>query len=538
MVKILITESLQPEAIDIFRQEGWEVDLLRDLGEPLDAVIDRYDALIIRSGTRLTADLLERARRLRVIGRPGAGVDNVDLDAATRRGILVMNTPGQNSIAAAEHTIALILAALRHLYPACHHLKNHQWDRKAFMGSELADKTVGVVGLGRIGREVARRLMAFRARVIAYDPYVPVSVARDLGVELVPFEELLARSDIITLHAPKTEETKNLVNRDAMSRMKKGMILVNCARGDLIDEEALLEALEAGRIEAAALDVFREEPPRDWRLIDHPRVVATPHLGGATREAQVKVGMEIARQVRDYLKSGLIRNAVNFPSIPEVDRERVLSAMRLAYILGQLGGYLSDFRIQRIEVHFYGSIARHMVQPYVAAAVAGVLRPSIGRGVNWVNALSLAEGRQLMIHEIRHHETHVYEWMIELHVFDEHEDLSLAGTVVSPGYKRLVSIRSAFLDVPLSEHMVFIRNDDIPGVIGEVGRCMAEAGINIAYFSLARVESTGQAIGVMGVDSPVPAAVIERIRSRPYIRFVRSVTLELNPPTEPVEEDE
>ena len=533
MVRILVTESLHQDAVAFLRDQGWTVEFLRDRApRTLAEVVQDYDALIVRSGTRVTAEVLARARRLRVIGRPGAGVDNIDLDAATQAGVLVMNTPGRNSIAAAEHTIMLMLAALRKFFPACTAMKNRTWDRRSFLGRELAGKTVGLIGFGRIGMEVARRLSVFDCAVLAYDPYVPESIPRDMGVALTDLDDLLARSDLVSLHAPGTPETRRLMDERRLQRMRPGAVLINCARGELVDEQALLDALNQGRLAGAALDVFATEPPLDWSLVEHPRVIATPHLGGATLEAQERVALDIARQIRDYLQEGRIQNAVNFPTLPGPVREEIPALMKLAYLLGQIVGGLADFRIRNLSVRFSGGVFAHgSLGPLVSAVLAGCLRSSHGPGVNLINARYFAEERGLRYQETRHPESRLYEHAIAVTAESGARRLALAGTVVSPGMARLIMLQEVYLDVPIRPNMLFFRNDDIPGAVGEIGRTLAEGQVNIGCFALARLPNLQQALGAMTLDSPVPRTTLRSLADLPFVRFVRFVRLQENLPT-------
>ncbi len=523
---VLITESLHPQAIELLKSSGARVSFLKKMGKPLEEVIHEFDALIIRSQTRITNELLERAHRLKVIGRPGTGIDNVDVEAATRHGILVMNTPGQNSIAAAEHTIGILLALMRNIVPASYLLKtHHQWQRKKYLGRELAGKIVGIIGFGRIGREVARRLKAFHCHVIAYDPYVPSHVAEDAGVQLIPLETLLHESDIISLHAPLTPETEHMINSDTLKKMKDGVFLVNCARGELIHEEALYEALESGKVAGAALDVFTHEPPKSWKLIDHPKVVCTPHLGGATIEAQEKVGIQIARQLSDYFNKGIIQNAVNFPAIPTTALREYAHFLRLGKLLGCILGQLIDFRCNAVSIGFYGPLIRETVRPIVASVLEGYLQASFGETVNLINAISVAEEWGLKFKEIRHHEPLYYEHLIEIIGEGKERSLRIAGTIVHPGMARLVLIQEVFLDIMLGEHMLIFMNEDVPGVIGEIGSILAQREINIAHFSLSRRKKRDLAIGAVLIDSQPDPETIEQIAKKPFIRLIRYVHL-------------
>lgn len=531
MVKILVTEKLNDSAVQLFLNEQWSVDFLRDMpGRSLKDVIADYDALVIRSATRVTEEILAEARKLKVIGRPGVGVDNIDLESATRHGVLVMNTPGQNSIAAAEHTLLLMLAALRGLYPACASLKAHQWERKSYLGTELAGKTVGIIGFGRIGRAVAHRLLAFQCRVLAYDPYIPETILREYGVEPTALDELLSTSDIITLHIPLTPETASLLNQQRLSQVRQGTIIINCARGELIDSDALLEALQKGKVAAAGLDVFAPEPPTRWDLIDHPHVVATPHLGGSTLEAHEKTAMEIARQIIDYLREGLVRNAVNFPDLLDIPGLQASSFLKMGYALGQLASALASTSSLRLDVKLLGkTFTPASARAGGAAVLAGFLNRSEPR-VNLVNARYIAEKVGISIQESIQDASPIYEHAVEVIAECEQERIQVTGTLIAPGHARLIGLQGVDLDVPLQRHMLFIHNEDVPGVIGQLGQVLAAKQVNIGYFSLARLEHQKQAFGILVLDSPIDSTMMESITSMPYILSARYIELDMNLP--------
>jgi D-3-phosphoglycerate dehydrogenase len=526
-VRILVAEAIAPSGIEVLTDAGWTVDVRSGMTPTeVEEVIGDYDAVIVRSQTRLTAHAIQRAKRLKVIGRAGAGVDNIDVEAATARGILVMNTPGSNSVSVAEHTFGLMLGLLRHIVAANASVKRGEWERRLFLGRELRGKTLGLIGLGKVGQEVAKRARAFDLTVIAHDPFVAERIARDLDVRLVSWEELLATSDIISLHASLTRATRRMINRDAIARMKPGVILINTARGELVDEEALLDGLDSGRIAGAGLDVFAEEPPRNRRLVEHPRVLATPHVGASTLEAQEHVGLEIALQVREYLQSGSIRNAVNFPALSPEERHRLSPFIELGEKLGAFIAQIARVRPSEIGIRYYGELNHANVYPISNAILCGVLRQMLDEEVNLINARAKAEERNIEVIETRSNRTRSYANLISVQLRDGAGGVDwVEGTVLHQGNLRLVSIDGVSLEIPLAPYMLLIRNEDVPGVIGRIGTILGDAGVNIGNFALARGGTESVAVGVLTVDSPIAEDVVAEIRRIPAVRDARVIVL-------------
>ncbi len=526
-MRILVAETIASAGIEALREAGWDVDVRAALSpSDLVEIIGDYDALIVRSQTRVTARAIHAAKRLKVIGRAGAGVDNIDLEAATARGILVMNTPGSNSVSVAEHTLGLILSLMRHLVEANASVKRGEWERKLFLGREVRGKTLGLIGLGKVGQEVAKRAKAFGMIVIAHDPFISEKIAQDLDVRLVSWEDLLATSDIISLHAALTRATRGMINREAIARMKPGVILINTARGELVDEEALLEGLESGRIARAGLDVFAEEPPRHRRLVEHPRVLATPHVGASTVEAQEQVGLEIALQVRDYLQSGVIRNAVNFPALAPEDMPRLSPFLTLGEKLGAFIAQIARVRTSEIGIRYYGELNHVNVYPITNAVLCGILRQMLDEEVNLINARAKAEERNIEVIETRSGRARSYAHLISVQLRDGQGNVDwVEGTALHQENLRLVSIDGVSLDIPLSPYMLLVRNADVPGVIGRIGTILGEAGVNIGNFALARDPTRSQAIGILTLDSPIPEDVVAEIRRIPAVSDARIILL-------------
>jgi D-3-phosphoglycerate dehydrogenase len=524
--RILVLEGITERGAEILRAEGWTVDMEKALpASELVKLVPGYDAILIRSGSQMNAEVIDAAKNVKVIGRAGVGVDNVDLAAATRRGVLVMNSPGGNTISTAELAVGLMLALARNIAPADAAMKAEKWDRKSFAGVELFGKRLGVVGFGRIGREVASRCRAFGMEVQAFDPFVSTSVAESLHVRLRSLEELLQTSDYITLHTTLTKETKHLIGKDALSKVKNGVRIVNAARGELIDDEALLAALEAGRVAGAALDVHAQEPPRDWRLSRHPKVLALPHLGASTREAQERVGTDIAQQVRDYLKGGVIQQAVNFYSLAGDLYDRVRPAMDLAERLGLFLAQACHGSLERIELGVYGDLREIDLKPILSAAVTGVLKPHLAEGVTLVNAVDIAKGRGIEILESTSSAAIGYANLVALRLKTSEEDLSVAGTVFGGGHLRLVDVDGVEVDTIPQGNVLLVRNEDTPGIVGRVGSVLGAQGINIARMGLGRKPGSGRAIMLIEVDSEVPAAALGELARMPGVREARFLKL-------------
>ncbi|PYQ21955.1 MAG: phosphoglycerate dehydrogenase [Acidobacteria bacterium] len=533
-VKILVMEGITERGMQVLEAEGWTVDVRKTMPPAeLAAVVGPYHALMIRSGTQVTAEVLDAAKSLRIIGRPGVGVDNVDLDAATRRGVVVMNSPAGNVASTAELTLALLLAMARNVPQADAAIKAERWDRKSFAGVELQGKHIGIVGLGRIGREVAARCRAFGMEVAAYDPFVAPAVAEELRIPLLSFEQLLQGSDFLTLHTTLTRETRHLLGREALARAKPGIRIVNAARGELVDEEALLAALESGRVAGAALDVHAQEPPRDWRLARHPRVVATPHVGAATAEAQERVGTDIAVQVRDFLKGGLIQHAVNFFSLTGDVYDRVRPAMDLAERLGLFLAQVCDGSMERVEVGLYGDFREIDVKPILSAAVYGVLQPVLAEGVTLVNARGLAAERGIDVLESTSTARVAFSNLLVLRLKTSECDFSVAGTLFGRNHLRLVDVDGVEVDAIPQGNLLYVKNDDTPGVVGHLGNVLGERSINIARMTVGREPGSGRAVMIIEVDSAVPAEAIAAVATIPGVREARSICLESSLPGRP-----
>lgn len=530
-LKILVLEGITDRGMEVLKAEGWTVDVRKAMPPAeLAAVVAPYQAMMIRSGTQVTAEVLDAAESLRIIGRPGVGVDNVDLEAATRRGVVVMNSPAGNIASTAELTLALLLAVARHVPQADAAMKAGRWDRKAFAGVELHGKRIGVVGLGRIGREVAARCRALGMEVVAYDPFVAPALAEELGIPLLGFEQVIQGSDFLTLHTTLTKETRHLLGRDALAKVKPGIRVVNAARGELIDEEALLAALESGRVAGAGLDVHSQEPPVDWRLAKHPRVVATPHVGAATAEAQERVGTDIAVQVRDFLKGGLIQHAVNFFSLTGDLYDRVRPAMDLAERLGLFLAQVCGGSLERVEVGLYGDFKEIDVKPILSAAVYGALQPSSAKSVTLVNARSLAAERGIDVLESTSTARVAFSNLMIVRLKTSDCDFSVAGTLFGRNHLRLVDVDGVEVDAIPQGHVLFIKNDDTPGVVGHLGTVLGERSINIARMTVGRKPGSGRAVMIIEVDGPVPAEVTSAVAAIPGVREARAISLEPRAP--------
>ena len=525
-MRILVLEGITERGAEILRSEGWTLDMEKAL-PPAELVkkVAPYHAILVRSGSQMTAEVIDAAKSLKVIGRAGVGVDNVDLQAATRRGVLVMNSPGGNTVSTAELAVALMLGLSRNLAPADASMKTGTWDRKTFAGVELFGKRLGVVGFGRVGREVAARGRAFGMEVQAFDPFVAPAMAEKAHVTLRSLDELLQTSDYISLHTTLTPETKHLIGKDSLAKVKAGVRIVNAARGELIDDEALLAALDSGRVAGAALDVHAQEPPKDWRLAKHPKVLALPHLGASTKEAQERVGTDIAQQVRDYLKGGVIQSAVNFYSLAGDLYDKVRPAMDLAERLGLFVGQACKGSIERLELGVYGDLREIDVKPILAAAVTGVLRPQMAEGLTLVNALEVAKERKIEILESTSTATVSFANLVALRLKTSEEELQVAGTVFGGGHLRLVDVDGVEVDTIPQGNVLVVRNDDTPGIVGRVGTLLGSHGVNIARMGLGRKPGSGRAIMLIEVDGEVQGAVIDELTRVPGIREARFLRL-------------
>ncbi len=521
--RVLVSDKMDPQAAQIFAERGCDVDVITGkTPEELKAIIGQYDGLAIRSSTKVTADILEAATNLKVIGRAGIGVDNVDIPAASAKGIVVMNTPFGNSITTAEHAIALMFAVARQLPEADLSTQAGKWEKNRFMGVELTNKTLGLIGAGNIGSIVADRALGLRMKVVAFDPFLSPERAVEMGVEKVDLDELLARADFITLHTPLTDQTRNILSRENIAKTKKGVRIINCARGGLVDEEALKEALDSGHVAGAALDVFVTEPAKESPLFGTPNFVCTPHLGASTSEAQVNVALQVAEQMSDYLLNGGVTNALNMPSLSAEEAPKLKPYMTLAEKLGSLVGQLTTGSLARISIHTEGAAAELNAKPIVAAVLSGFLRVQ-SDSVNMVNAPHLARERGLDVREVRHDRDGDYHTLVRVTVATEAGDRSVAGTLFSNGDPRLVEMFGIKVEADLDGHMLYIVNEDAPGFIGRIGTALGEAGLNIGTFNLGRHSAGGEAVLLLSVDSAVPADVLEKARSLPGVKRVMAL---------------
>jgi D-3-phosphoglycerate dehydrogenase len=531
-LKIVIAEKISPAALEELKEPGWTIVTADQVGENLSKHLESADALIVRSAVQADEALLSHATRLRVVGRAGVGVDNIDLDAATRQGIAVMNTPGANAVAVAEHTLGMMLAMARHLCRADALMHAGKWEKKSLQGSELRGKTLGVAGLGRIGMEVARRARAFGMEVVGHDPFVSVAVAKEQGIRLASLDDLYAAADYITLHVGLTPQTTGMINQAAIKKMKEGVRLVNCARGELVHEADLVEALKRGHVAAAALDVFTEEPLKQSPLMAMENVILTPHIGGATHEAQEAVGVQIAQQVREYLKHGVIQNAVNVPSVSAEEYAEMRPYIALAERMGAFLAQISEGSIEEISLRYSGHIAEWKTDLIRNAAIKGILNQSVDEKANLVNAASLAETRGLRVHEAHKAKasTGGAGSVLSILLKSSKEEHMVKGAVLRGTAPRLLHIDDIDVEAPLERDLIYLRNRDVPGVIGKVGTILGEAEINIADFSLGRrsTETSGEpreAIAVVHVDGPVPDGVLKKLEEIPAVRQAKAVRL-------------
>jgi D-3-phosphoglycerate dehydrogenase len=512
--RVLISDALSETAINVFRERGVEVEFCPELGgdkEQLARLVGDFDGLAIRSATKVTPKVIAAANgRLRVIGRAGIGVDNVDVPAATAAGIVVMNTPFGNSITTAEHAIAMLFACARQIPAADQSTQAGKWEKSRFMGVEITGKVLGVIGCGNIGSVVASRALGLEMRVVAYDPFLSEERAAELGVEKVELDDLFRRADFITLHTPLTDRTRNIVDESAIAKMKTGVRIVNCARGGLIDEQALRKALDGGKVAAAGIDVFVEEPAKTNVLFGAPNIVCTPHLGAATTEAQENVAVQIAEQMADYLTTGAVRNAINMPSITAEEAPRLTPFVRLAEQLGSFAGQLTESGVKTIRLEYEGAVADMNVRALTAAALAGFLQPQL-QTVNMVSAPAFAKERGIQVEETRRGQAGAYESYIRLGVMTDRQERSVAGTVFSDGKPRIIQIKGINMEAELGPHMLYVTNRDKPGFIGRLGTLLGERGHNIATFHLGRQHAGGDAIALVEIDGDIPEKTLQDI---------------------------
>ncbi len=518
--KVLISDALSPAAVAIFKDRGIDVDFQPNLGKEKDKLaeaINGFDGLAIRSATKVSAKLLEKAAKLKVIGRAGIGVDNVDVPAATARGVIVMNTPFGNSITTAEHAITLMLSLARQIPEADASTRAGKWEKNRFMGVEIFGKTLGVIGCGNIGSIVADRALGLKMKVVAYDPYLSAERALDLCVEKVELDELLRRADFITLHTPLTDKTRNIINAQSLAQTRKGVRLINCARGELIDEAALAAALQSGHVAGAALDVFADEPATQNPLFALPNVVCTPHLGASTREAQENVALQVAEQMSEYLLRGAIANAVNFPSISAEEAPKLKPFVALAEKLGSFAGQLTETGVKRVQLRYEGEVAQMNTRALTSAAVAGLLRPML-QDINVVSAPIVAKDRGIIVEETRREAAGDYDSLITVTVTTDRQSRHVSGTVFADGRPRIVNIKGIRMDAEFGASMIYITNLDKPGFIGKFSSTLGEAGINIATFHVGREAPGGEAVALIEIDGELPAEVLAKVRALPQVQ--------------------
>jgi D-3-phosphoglycerate dehydrogenase / 2-oxoglutarate reductase len=524
MPKVLISDKMSPLAAEIFQSRGVDVDVKPGMSsEELIACIGQYDGLAVRSATKATADVLAAATNLKVIGRAGIGVDNIDVPAATAAGVCVMNTPFGNSITTAEHAISMIMSLSRQIPHANTSTHAGKWEKSKFMGVEIMGKVLGIIGCGNIGAVVADRAHGLKMRVIAYDPYLSPERAAELGIEKVELDDLFARADFISLHTPLTDATRDIINADAIAKMKTGVRIVNCARGGLIVEEDLKAGLESGQIAAAGLDVFAQEPAKDNILFGMDNVVATPHLGASTTEAQEKVALQVAEQMADYLISGAVTNALNMPSVTAEEAPRLQPYLKLAEQLGSFAGQLTQTGLEGVTVEYEGHVADLNTRPLTAIVLQGLLSPLM-ESVNMVNAPVIAKERDIDVSEVKHERASAYQTLIKLTVKTEKQSRSVAGTLFAGSHPRIVEIKDIPIDAELGPNMLFIANKDQPGFIGSLGTILGDAGINIATFHLGRAEAGGDAIALIEIDASPDNKILDDICQLMQVVQVKALT--------------
>jgi D-3-phosphoglycerate dehydrogenase len=517
MPKVLISDKLSAAAVQIFKDRGIQTDVKTGLTpDELKAIIGEYDGLAIRSNTKVTADVLAAATNLKVVGRAGIGVDNVDVPSATARGVVVMNTPFGNSITTAEHAIAMMFALARDIPQANASTHAGKWEKSKFMGVELTSKTLGIIGCGNIGSIVADRAIGLKMRVVAYDPYLSADRAKDLGIEKVELDDLLARADFITLHTPLTDATRNILDAKAFAKTKKGVRIINCARGGLLVEEDLKAALESGQVAGAALDVFKTEPAKTNLLFGGEKVICTPHLGASTTEAQENVALQVAEQMSDYLLTGAVINALNIPSVSAEDAPKLKPYMTLANQLGSFAGQLTEHGLKTVSISYEGQVAGLNTKPLTAILLEGLLKPFV-EAVNLVNAPVIAKERNITVTESKNAKSSDYHTLITLSVTTEQRTRTVAGTLFGGDKPRIVAIKGITIEAELGRYMLYVTNNDKPGFIGRLGSTLGAAGVNIATFHLGRTEAGGDAIALIQVDQPLDDDLIAKVKAIPNV---------------------
>ena len=527
-MKILITDSIEKSCVDILTREGFEVDQKPGLPpDEIKKIIHEYVALIVRSGTKVTSDIIEKASTMKIIGRAGAGVDNIDTAAASRKGIVVMNTPGGNTISTAEHTFSLLMSLSRNIPNAHASLVAEKWERKKFMGTELLGKTLGVVGLGKVGHEVALRAQAFGMTTIGYDPVLSADVAAKMNVELVSLDEIYRRSDYITVHTPLNNETKGLLNDETIAKCKKGVRLINCARGGIIDEGALLRALESGQVAGAALDVYTAEPPKDFALVKHPKVVATPHLGASTEEAQEKVAIQIAEQIADALKDRGIVGAVNATALQAGIPQEIKPFLSLAEKLGMLQAQVMNGKLKELSIELRGELLHKHAELLKAGVLRGLLSKliQIQEPINYINAPVVAQSLSVRVSEKKEADIETYTNLFTIAYKTDVEERSFSGTVFAGKYLKLVKLDKYYIEGTPDGTFLYYTNIDRPGMLAKVGTILAEANINIAGLSLGRTGAGERALTVISVDNAIPEEVLNSVKALDGVFHAKVVTL-------------
>jgi D-3-phosphoglycerate dehydrogenase len=525
-MKVLVSDNISPKGVDIMTGAGLKVDVKTGLApDELKKIIGKYDGLVIRSATKVTADIIDAARKLKVIGRAGSGLDNVDREAATKRGIVVMNTPGGNTITTAEHTIALMVSMARMIPQATASMKQGKWEKKKFMGVELYNKTLGIVGVGNIGSHVAKVAQGFGMNVLAYDPYLSEEKKKSLGVTVVDLDTLFAESDFITFHIPLTSETRNLVNTKTIAKMKKGVRIINASRGGVVNEDDLHKALKSGRVAAAALDVFETEPPGESRLFELDNFICTPHLGASTADAQENVAVAVAGQIVDYLVHGTIRNAVNFPSVSADVLPLIQPYINLAERLGLFISQNFGGGVETVTVEYMGSVAELNLQPVTMALLKGILSPILEETVNFINAPLIARERGIEVKEMTTEDAGDYMSMIAVRVKSGRKESTVSGTLHGKKEPRIIEIDGYIVEVVPAGEMLVLSNNDKPGVIGSIGTLLGRNKINISRMQFGREKKGGKAISVVSVDTPVSPGILAKIRKLPNVLSVNHIHL-------------
>ncbi|MDB2578000.1 phosphoglycerate dehydrogenase [Tateyamaria sp.] len=527
--KVLISDELSPAAVQIFKDRGIEVDFEPDLGKDKDKlaeIIGQYDGLAIRSATRVTPTILKNASKLQVIGRAGIGTDNIDKDAASQKGVIVMNTPFGNMITTAEHAIAMMFAVARQIPEASQSTHAGKWEKSKFMGTELTNKTLGVIGAGNIGGIVCDRARGLKMKVLAFDPFLGEEKANKMGVEKVELEDLIKRADFITLHVPKTEQTANMITAERIAMMKPGVRIINCARGGLVDEKALAEALKSGHVAGAAFDVFAEEPAKENALFNLPNVVVTPHLGAATTEAQENVALQVAEQMSNYLLTGAVENALNMPSVTAEEAKVMGPWVKLASHLGSFTGQMTDEPIKAINILYDGTVAEMNLDALNCSVIAGIMKRA-NPDVNMVSAPVIAKERGIQISTTNQDKSGTFDGYIKITVVTEKRERSVAGTVFSDGKPRFIQIKGINIDAEIGSNMLYTTNVDVPGIIGLLGNTMGKNSVNIANFTLGRSEVGGEAIALLYVDEPIPAGVLNTLEGTGQFTQVKPLAFDV-----------